>query len=140
MSNGVGDQTVMNVSNSLNLKKLMKRRSTFKATATKFSNFLNEYKIGEPNMIKLNVHLEKFVNQFRDFDEVSDQIELLDENPELIDESYQIEETYLSLITLTEQLKLDSRPNQRFFFKQSRTKLEWFCAKTSHQITSSFYA
>ena len=111
MSNGKGDQVVMNVTDSLTLKNLIKRRSMSKAIATKFSNFLNEYKAGESNLIKLNIRLEKFVNQFRDFDEVSDLIELLDENPDLIDEGSQIEETYFDLIILSEQLKLNSRSN-----------------------------
>ena len=100
-----------NVTNAQTLKKLMKRRSTLKASATKFSNFLKEYQNGEPNFIKLNVRLEKFMTQFKDFDETSDQIELLDENPDLTEERFEMEEDYLDLITLAEQLKLDSRPN-----------------------------
>ena len=100
-----------NVADAQTLKKLMKRRSTLKASATKFSNFLKEYQNGEPNFIKLNIRLEKFMTQFKDFDENSDQIEFLDENPDLTEEGFEIEEAYLDLFTLAEQLKLDSRPN-----------------------------
>lgn len=105
------DGTVMNIADSQTLKKLKKRRATLKTTATKFSNFLREYQAGEPDFIKLNVRLERFMTQFKDFDEASDQIELLDENPDLIDERFQLDETYTDLITLDEQLKLDVRPN-----------------------------
>lgn len=58
------------------------------------------------------------MTQFKDFDEASDQIELLNENPDLIDERFQLDETYTDLLTLVEPLKLDVRPKllRRSFF------------------------
>ena len=85
-------------------KKLYQRRGTQKSQIKVFNTFLNEYKNQEPDFIRLTVRLDKFKQIFADFDQVSHDLEILEEKDNHAKERYEIEESYLNLIIECEHL------------------------------------
>ena len=99
---------------NVEIKKLHQRRGTQKTQIKMFSKFLESYKEEEPDLIKLNVRVNKLKQVFADFDQVSDELEILEEAYDHATERYEIEEDYLNLITKSEHLAkqaADMAPN-----------------------------
>ena len=97
------------MANAETIEKLKLKRGTYKAQITRYRQFIEEYKLKEPDLIKLNVRVDKFKSIFAEFDRVSDDLEFLDEEHDHATETFQIEEFYLDLITESEHLKQSAR-------------------------------
>ena len=93
------------------LKKLVKRRGTLKSQITRFKTFIDEYQLQEPDLIKLNIRVERFKMHFADFDSFYDELEIVDEDNDHTTERYDMEENYLDLLSKIEHLKLEFMPN-----------------------------
>ena len=89
----------------------MKKRANFKAQITNFRKFLDEYRTKESDIIKLNIRLDKFKANFADFDQISDELEFVDENHDHSSERFEIEENYLNLLAEMQHLLEDTRLN-----------------------------
>lgn len=89
---------------SVEIKRLHQRRGTQKAQLKIFRNFVEEYKKQEPDLIKLNIRVDKFKQIFLDFEQVSDELEILEENRDHATERFEIQEDYLDLIIESEHL------------------------------------
>lgn len=88
------------------VKVLKQKRGVIKAQITNFQNFLNHYKLEDPNLVRLNVRLESFKNSCKNFDAIQDELEILDEEntDSLLIERFEIQNNYLDAITEAEQL------------------------------------
>ncbi|XP_051161136.1 uncharacterized protein LOC127281461 [Leptopilina boulardi] len=93
------------------VKSLIRKRSTHKAQITNYKKFLEEYKKLPTSLIKLNVRLEKFKASFENFDQVSDDLETLDEASSHDVQRFEIEEDYINILTEFEELKAVAQPN-----------------------------
>ncbi|XP_033220906.1 uncharacterized protein LOC117175308 [Belonocnema kinseyi] len=77
---------------------LNKKKGTIKGQIANFKNFLAKYREEEPDAIKLGLHLQRLKNTSKKFDDIQDQIELLDTETPHIDlglDRYAIQDDYL---------------------------------------------
>ncbi|XP_033212462.1 uncharacterized protein LOC117170053 [Belonocnema kinseyi] len=85
---------------------LNKKKGTIKGQIANFKNFLAKYREEEPDAIKLGLHLQRLKNTFEKFDDIQDQIELLDTETSHIDlvlDHYAIQDDYLKLWRTTKR-------------------------------------
>ena len=92
------------MANAESMKKLNKRRGTHKMQITNFHKFIEDSTLQGPDQIRVMVRLDKFKASFVDFDEVSDNLEIFDEDHDHASERFQIEEQYLDLVAEAEHL------------------------------------
>ncbi|KAJ8672038.1 hypothetical protein QAD02_003297 [Eretmocerus hayati] len=89
------------------IKKLNQKKGTFKGSVTNFKKFLEEFKNDpDQNTLNLSLRLEKFRTVFSSFDQILDELELLDEEnaKSLSIERFEIEDDYLNIISEAERL------------------------------------
>ncbi|XP_033223491.1 uncharacterized protein LOC117177107 [Belonocnema kinseyi] len=92
---------------------LNKKKGTIKGQIAHFKNFLAKYREEEPDAIKLGLHLQRLKNTFEKFDDIQDQIELLDtEIPhiDLVLDRYAIQDDYLEIVADGECLLTSTQP------------------------------
>lgn len=84
-----------------------RKKTTIKGQISHFKNFLIKYREGAPDAIKLETHLQKLKSAFEKFDNIQEEIEILDsetQNINRIIDRYSFQDDYLEAVAEAQNL------------------------------------